>query len=282
MKSLLSSKTAMAMVLLLPCLMVFAALQVLPLMRMVQISLSAGSPAAEGGVFAAYWELLSDSYFLAIVLRTFFLAAAAALICAVLGYPLAYYFVHRTRMKRLVFILILSPLLVSIVVRTLGWTIILGSEGLINNTLLALGAITQPLRLMGNFWSALAGVVHVLLPFMVLSIASVLAKMDLSLVEAAAVSGATPWQRFVRVILPLSFGGVAAGMTIVFCLAVGSYITPLWLGQGRVTLMSMAIYDQMLVSINWPSGAAAGVLLMGLAVLALLGHSLLSKGWAKP
>ncbi|WP_181167501.1 ABC transporter permease [Mesorhizobium sp. B2-6-5] len=267
--------------LLLPCLVVFGGLQVLPLLKMIQISFSSGPFEVADSPFQSYRELVADPYFQRIVLRTFALAFLASLACAVLGYPVAYYFTKVTTRKRLVFILIISPLLVGIVVRTLGWTIVLGSEGLVNNLLIYSGLVDQPVQLMGNFWSALTGVVHILLPFMILSIASVLAKLDPAVVEAAAVSGASPWQRFVWVILPLSFRGVAAGITIVFCLAVGSYITPLWLGQGKVVVMSMAIYDQMLVMVDWPSGAAASVLLMGVAVIALLGHSLLMRVWTK-
>jgi putative spermidine/putrescine transport system permease protein len=203
------------------------------------------------------------------------------LLTAVLGYPVAWYLVRsRSRWKHLLFLAIISPLLVSIVVRTIGWTIILGNEGLINALLLGLGLIAEPLRLMQGFWSVVVGMVHVLLPFMVLSIAAVLGKIDPSYTEAAYTLGANPVRNFVRITLPLSVQGIAAGSVIVFCLTIGAYITPIWLGRGHVTVLAIAIHEQMVVLVDWPMGAAASMILTFGTVVVLLAYGLITRRYA--
>ncbi len=259
-----------------PGLLLLAVLFVYPLLHMVGISFQSKFPGPSPLTSDHYRKFVEDPYFLGVTLTTFRLAAVVTLLTAVLGYPVAYYFVKaHSRYKNLIFLAVISPLLVSIVVRTIGWTIILGNEGLINSLLRAVGAIREPLRLMNNFWSATVGMVHVLLPFMILSIASVLGKIDPALVESASILGATPTRAFFHVTLPLSIQGVAAGSVLVFCLTIGAYITPFWLGRGKVVLLSTTIYDQMLVLIEWPFGAAASMLLMAATLAILTGYFLL-------
>lgn len=213
---------------------------------------------------------------------TFLLAVTVTLLTTVVGYPVAYHFVRcRAWYKHWIFIGVISPLLVSIVVRTIGWTIVLGNEGLVNNLLLALGLIAEPLALMNSFWSVTAGMVHVLLPFMILSIASVLGKIDPALEEAAAILGAPPLATLRHVTVPLSIPGIAAGSVIVFCLTIGAYITPFWLGRGKVLLFSTTIYDHMLVIIDWPFGAAAAMILTAATLAILLAYFALMRRVAR-
>src|SRR5699024_6505942 len=203
------------------------------------------------------------------------LGVIVTVLTAVIGYPVAWYLSRSpSRWRHLVFLGVVSPLLVSIVVRTIGWTILLGNEGLINNLLIMLGFIDQPLGLMRSFWSVVVGMTHILLPFMVVAITSVLGKIDESLLESAAVLGAPPWKRFYKIALPLSVQGLASGSVIVFCLCVGAYITPIWLGRGHVNVMSIAIYEQMVVMVDWPLGSAASALLTIATLLILMGYGL--------
>jgi len=267
---------ARLLALLSPGLLLLAVLFVYPLLHMVGISFQSKFPGPAPLTADHYRKFVEDPYFLRVTLTTFRLAGVVTLLTALLGYPVAYYFVKApSRYKHLIFLGVISPLLVSIVVRTIGWTIILGNEGLLNSLLRAIGAIREPLRLMNNFWSVTVGMVHVLLPFMILSIASVLGKIDPVLVESASILGATPARAFFRVTLPLSIQGVAAGSVLVFCLTIGAYITPFWLGRGKVLLLSTTIYDQMLVLIEWPFGAAASMLLMAATLAILTGYFLL-------
>lgn len=277
-----STALVTTLVLLLPGLAVIAFALVWPFLTMLQMSFFDRFPNPQGWTAARYTEFLGDAYFLRIAFRTFTLAAVVALLTAVIGYPVAWYLVYSTsRWKPLVFLGVISPLLVSIVVRTIGWTIILGSEGLINNMLGVLGLISGPLQLMGNFWAIVAGMVHILLPFMVLSLAAVLGKIDPSYAEAAAILGANPVRRFTKIVLPLSINGLATGSVIVFCLTIGSYITPLWLGRGSVQVLAITVYEQMIVLVDWPMGATVSIVLTIGMVVALAAYGLLFRKHAR-
>ena len=237
---------------------------VYPLVNMASLSVRSKFPGAFTYTGEHYAKFVTEPYFLRVTQTTFRLAIVVTFLTIVLGYPVAYYFVRsHSRLKHLIFLAVISPLLVSIVVRTIGWTIVLGNEGLVNNILRAVGLTREPLALMNNFWSVTVGMVHVLLPFMILSIASVLGKIDHALEESAAILGASPFRVFWRVTLPLSIHGIAAGSILVFCLTIGAYITPWWLGRGKVLLFSTTIYDQILVIIDWPFGSAAAMLVVG-------------------
>ncbi len=239
-------------------------------------------PNTTGYTFNHYLAFVQDRYFVNIGLRTLSLALIVTILTAVIGYPVAWYLARSpSRWRHLVFLGVVSPLLVSIVVRTIGWTILLGNEGLVNNLLMALGITSEPLRLMQSFWSVVVGMTHVLLPFMVVAITSVLSKIDISLLESAAVLGAPPWKNFIKVVLPLSIQGVASGSVIVFCLCVGAYITPIWLGRGQVTVMSISIYEQMVVMVDWPLGSAASMLLTFSTLLVLLIYGLMVRRHAR-
>ncbi len=268
--------------LLAPGLLVLAVLLAAPFVTILLASVLDKYPGATHNTLVHYRNFLLDSYYLHILFRTFALALVVTLICAVIGYPLSWYLAWgRPRWTHWVFLCVITPLLVSIVVRTLGWTIVLGNEGLINNTLLGAGLIAEPLPLMNNFWSVTLGMVHVLLPFMILSIASVLARSDRSLTEAAFTLGAQPVRAFMRVTLPLSIQGIATGSVIVFCLTVGAYVTPMWLGRGHVTLMAMTIYDQMIALVDWPAGAATSIVLTAGTLLLLLAYGLSTARFAR-
>jgi putative spermidine/putrescine transport system permease protein len=268
--------------LLAPAALVLAVLFVYPLVRMGSLSVRTVFPGAWEMTGAHYAKFVTDPYFQRVILTTFELALAVTALTVVIGYPVAYYFVRsRSRYKHWIFLGVISPLLVSIVVRTIGWTIVLGNEGLVNNLLRGLGVIREPLALMNSFWTVTVGLVHVLLPFMVLSIASVLGKIDPALEESAEILGANPVWTFWRVTLPLSIQGIAAGSILVFCLTIGAYITPWWLGRGKVLLFSTTIYDQILVIIDWPFGAAAAMILVAATLAILLAYFALVRRVAR-
>ncbi|MCC6792333.1 MAG: ABC transporter permease [Thermomicrobiales bacterium] len=264
--------------LILPALIVLAVILVYPLLNMIGLSFYKEYPGPFAFTLEHYAAFLTDRYFLNMALTTFALAMTVTAMCAVIGYPVAYYLVRsRSKLKHLIFLVVISPLLVSIVIRTIGWTIILGNEGLINSTLLASGVVDQPLRLMDGFWSVVVGMVHVLLPFMVLSIAAVIGKIDPSLPEAAATLGAHPARSFLFVTLPLSIRGIAAGSILVFCITIGSYIIPRWLSRGKLLVLSIEIYNEVINFVNWPFGAAASTLLSAATVVLLVVYLLVLR-----
>lgn len=246
-----------------------------PFAGMVNMSLFDRYPDETGYTLQNYIQFVTDTYFLGIAMRTFALAVVVTALTVIIGYPVAWYLARsNSRYKHLIFLGVVSPLLVSIVVRTIGWTIILGNEGLFNSILTAIGVVEEPLRLMQSFWSVVVGMVHVLLPFMILSISTVLGKIDISLIEAAGICGASPRRTFTKVVFPLSIQGVAAGSVIVFCLCIGAYITPIWLGRGHVNVMSISIYEQMVVLVEWPLGAAASMVLTLTTLIILIAYGL--------
>jgi putative spermidine/putrescine transport system permease protein len=264
----------LAVVLLLtPAAALVSGLFLYPLLNMAALSVRTRFPGPWEFTLAHYAKFVTDPYFLRVTETTLVLAIGVTALTVLLGYPVAYYFVRSgSRYKHWIFLGVISPLLVSIVVRTIGWTIILGNEGLVNGLLRGVGAIREPLPLMNSVWSVALGLTHVLLPFMILSIASVLGKIDRALEESAAILGANPARTFWRITLPLSIQGIAAGSILVFCLTIGAYITPWWLGRGKVLLFSTTIYDQILVIIDWPFGAAAAMVLVAATLAILLVH----------
>jgi len=273
---------AIIALLLAPGVLLLALVLVWPFVTMASLSLMERYPGPFVPSLAKYAELLSDDYVARVGLRTFLLGVTVTAITAVLGYPIAWFLARsRSRWKHWVFLGTIFPLLVSIVVRTMGWTILLGNEGLVNATLRFVGIIGEPLPLMQSFWSVVLGMVHVLLPFMVLSIATVLGKIDNAFGEAAMTLGATPVRSFLTITLPLSVQGIAAGSVIVFCLTIGAFITPLWLGRGHVTVMAIAVHEQMVTLVDWPGGAALAMLLTVATVILLAGYGLLLRRWSR-
>lgn len=253
-----------------------------PFLTMLRMSFLDRYPDPSALTLEYYITVLGDPYFLRIIGRTFLLALVVTVITAILAYPVAWFLARsRSRYKHLVFLAVISPLMVSIIVRSIGWTIVLGNEGLVNALLHGLGLIDGPLQLMQSFWSVVLGMVHILIPFMVLSIASVLGKIDPSYAEAAYVMGANPVRTFLKVTLPLSVQGIASGSVIVFCLTIGAYVTPVMLGRGKVLVMAMGIFEQMVVTVDWPTGAAVAMVLTMGTMVVLLAYGLFLRRYSR-
>ena len=223
-----------------PGLLVVGFFFALPLIVLFWVSLTDQFPGASHVTLKNYLEVLQSRFHLRSFLTSLKLSVVVTLLTGLIGYPISYYLVRvKSRWKGVVFIAILSPLLISLVVRSLGWMILLGRQGIINWILVQLGLIDQPIQLIYTFWAVIVGEVHVLLPFMVLSITSVLNQVPSSLEDAAGILGAPPWRRFVSVTLPLSAPGLIAGCFLVFALSMGSYITPQILGGGKVGVVTL-------------------------------------------
>lgn len=206
-----------------------------------------------------YWKVLRD---------TFWYAAVTTIASLVLGYPLAYHIARAPRRWRgWLLMLLISPLLVSIIVRSFGWMILLGRVGIINTLVKRYGGPELPL--MYNAFGVVVGLVHVYLPFMALSIAGALQTISPDVERAARSLGAGPWRAFWRVTWRLSLPGVFAGTLLVFVLAVSSYVIPILLGGNNVLVMPLVIVQMMLDAFNWPLGSALSMLLFGLTVALL-------------
>jgi putative spermidine/putrescine transport system permease protein len=253
--------------LLLPALLALVVLFLVPLAYLVADSFRKFSLTTGVGGFTLdnYVRLLTDPFYLRVLATTFRLAAIAAVLCLLLGYPLALLLrAAPARLKGLLIVGIVAPLLVSVIVRTFGWVVILGEFGLLNNALRAIGVDATFARSshLFNEPAVIAGLVHVFLPFMVLAIHGALQKQQARVVDAARNLGASPLRAFVLVTLPLSLPGVVAGLTTVFAMATGAYITVAVLGGSRVMVMSILAYQQSLGLANWQMGAAIGIVLL--------------------
>jgi len=204
-----------------------------------------------------------------IYLRTLGVALTVTLACLALGFPLAYLLAHlRDKTANLLLILVLLPFWTSLLVRTTAWMVVLQKEGVINSLLQAVGLIVEPLPLVFNRFGVVTAMTHILLPFMILPMYSVMRQIPASYVRAARSLGASPSTAFLRVYLPQCIPGIGAGALLVFILALGYYITPALLGGSTDQMISYFVADNMGRSLNWGLASALAAILLA-AVLVL-------------
>lgn len=215
-----------------------------------------------------YRAFFTDPFYFAILVRTCWLGLVVVGCCLMVGYPVAYYLARtNSRWRGFAIFLVIAPLLISAVVRNMGWFPLLSQSGLVNQMLLQLGVIEAPLRLIGNFTGVVIGLVHALLPFMILTLITVIQRIDVDLEEAATSLGAAPLLVFWRVLLPLSLPGVVAGSLLVFTMTISAYTTPAILGGNRVLVMATYIAQQFRTVLDYPVGATAAAILLAFAAL---------------
>lgn len=249
-----------------PALALFAALLLTPLA--MTFLLSFNSFSFYGGIentfgFQNYAEVLSDVYFYEIFGRTFLIAFITTAICALLGLPEAYIlFRMKPAWRSFMLLIVLGPLLISVVVRTLGWAILLGNKGVINEFLRDIGLITSPIRMMYTSTGIVIALVHVMIPFMILAVWAALQRQDPATERAAESLGAGPLTIFMRIVLPQAMPGILSGSLIVFSLSASAFATPAVLGGRRIKMVSTTVYDEFLNTLNWPLGAAIAILLL--------------------
>jgi putative spermidine/putrescine transport system permease protein len=199
---------------------------------------------------------------------TFRLSLVVTITCIALGFPVAFLMSTASSLVRnLVVIMVISPLWISILVRTFAWMALLGREGLVNRFLLGMGLISSPLKLMHNFFGVYVGMVHVLLPYAILPMFSVMAGIDRDLLKAAANLGANPFRSFMRIFFPLSLPGVAGSGLLTFMMSLGFYVTPLLLGGPSEIMIANVIDVQITTGLNWGFGSALSVILLGSSLM---------------
>jgi ABC-type spermidine/putrescine transport system permease subunit I len=212
-----------------------------------------------------YASLTGDTVFLKVFLNTLYTSLIVTTGTLVLGYPVALSLVRAPRWAPVILVLILLPFWTSVLVRSYAWMVLLGRHGLINEALLAVGMIDRPLRILNTPLATQIAMIHILLPYMVLPIANALRQIDPSLARASSGLGATPWATFRQITLPLSMPGVAAGVLLVFVLALGFYITPAMVGGPREITLSMLIAQQV-DQLNWAYAATLSTALLATAL----------------
>jgi putative spermidine/putrescine transport system permease protein/spermidine/putrescine transport system permease protein len=229
---------------------------------------------AEGLTLVHYARLLHPSYLITLQ-STFELSFLVTFVCVLLGYPLAYIIAQASaRIAAVLLLLVLFPIWTSLLVRCYAWLVLLQRRGLINTWLSDMGVIDSPLRLVHNFTGTTIGMVHIMLPFMVLPLYASMRAINRDYMRAAANLGASPIKAFWQIFVPLSLPGLAAGVVIVFVLCLGFYVTPALLGGGRVMIWSMQIEHNVSYYGDWGAASALGVVLlvMTMAILWLFGR----------
>jgi putative spermidine/putrescine transport system permease protein len=210
--------------------------------------------------FANYLKIF-DLYYLRLFGRTLRLDLITMAVCVILGYPLAYFLARaRSRVQALGLFLLIMPLMVSAVIRVFGWIVILGRKGLVNQALAVLGL--DPVRLLYSETAVVIGLVNIFIPFMVLPIMASIERIPPSLEEAAQNLGANWAQMFCRTILPLSVPGLLSGCLLVYSLSISAFVTPALMGNSRERMAGQQIYDEVLVSFNWPSASSLALTLV--------------------
>jgi len=265
--------------LLLPALAWLGVLFVYPIGRLVY--LSAFAPAF---TLQHYAKLLGAGVYAKILVNSFEISLTVTVLALLLGYPLAFLLATaRPRAAGPMLAGIVLPLWTSVLVRTYAWMVLLGRRGVVNEALQSAGLLDSPLPLLYNRLGVTIGMVHVLLPFMVLPLYSVMKRVDVELLKAAQNLGANRWQSFLRVYLPLSFPGVAAGCLLVFVTALGFFVTPALLGGRGDMMIAMLIETQVRELLDWGFASALAVTLLAVtaAILLVVQRLLGERAWAR-
>jgi putative spermidine/putrescine transport system permease protein len=282
-----SSEARAPWVLTLPALMLFVGVLVIPLVMTLMLSFHDwGQYKGIEPVFILknWHEIASDPYYAEMFWRTFRIALLATLITAVLGAPEAYILNRMSgRWRGIFLLLILGPLLISVVARTLGWALLFGgNNGLVNKLLMSLGLIRTPLPFMFTETGMVVALAHVMMPFMVLSVWAALQRVDPQIENAAMSLGAGAFTIIRRIILPQIMPGVLSGAIIVFSLSASAFATPAIIGGRRLKVAATLAYDEFLNTLNWPLGAAVAVLLLVALVLIVVGsNALIERRYAE-
>jgi putative spermidine/putrescine transport system permease protein len=222
----------------------------------------------DGLTFANYSRLLGTPYYLGVIWNSLRLGLLTTLIALAVSYPAAFALARaRGAIRSLLLATLFLPLAASVIVKAFAWTIILRSDGIVNQVLMAIGIIEDPIRMIFTETALIVGSVNIFLPFMVLPIYAVVAQLDPRLSEAAATLGASPVVAFVRVIVPMTLPGIIAGVALVFSLSVSAYVVPTLLIGERYPTLATTIAKAYLLAREPGFGATAGVVLLTIAIL---------------
>ncbi|KIL40416.1 spermidine/putrescine ABC transporter permease [Gordoniibacillus kamchatkensis] len=256
------------LVLLLPGLLFLTAFMLVP------IVITVGSTFVHDGAFTleGYMHFFGDTFFLKILFTTLEVSLVTTLMCIVLGFPVAYYISRRgRRQKSLLLALAIFPLLTSSVVRSFSWMIILGKKGLLNNALIALGLIKEPMDILYTPAAMMIGLVHLFLPLIIITLVGVMENIDPDLIKAAESLGASRFSAFRKVIVPLSVPGLIIGSILVFVGSLTAYTTPALLG-GKQKVISTFLYQNAITLNDWYSASVIATIMMAItfAVIAIM------------
>lgn len=217
-----------------------------------------------------YARMIEQKSYERIFVTTFNVSLLTTGLAILIGYPLAYFLSQLPgRLANLFMIAVLLPFWTSLLVRTYAWLVLLQREGLINKAAISLGLWDEPVRMVHDLTGTLIGMLHIMLPFLILPVYGAMKAIDVDLVKAAANLGASPTRAFWTIFFPLTLPGLCAGALMVFILCLGFFVTPAVLGGGKVILVSMKIVSNIQLFVNWGAASALGVVLLALTVAIL-------------
>ena len=220
--------------------------------------------------FGNYISLTQDSLYFNAYLSSIKIAAITTLICLAMAYPFAYFMARSPADRRpALLMLVMLPFWTSFLLRVYAWKMLLADSGVFNNAAMALGLISEPVKMMNTPFSLVLGMVYTYVPFMILPLYANLVKMDLRLLEAALDLGATPWQAFWRITVPLSKSGIIAGSMLVFIPCIGEFVIPELLGGPETLMIGHVLWDEFFSNNDWPMAASVAVVMVGLIIIPL-------------
>src|SRR4029077_12341489 len=261
-----------------PAALLFVLFFILPFGVMAMLSFLSGNPVSNPNVvftWRHYNRLLENDLYFDALIATLRIGAITTIIALLIGYPLAHWMarMHSRVGHAALLMAVVAPLLTGIVVRTFAWMTVLGDRGVINITAQWLGLTEKPLPLMYNEFGVIVGLVHIYVPFMVLTLVGVIGRIDRALEDAARGLGASRFRTFLEVTLPLSLPGILAGSLLVFALAISAYVTPVLLGGNNVLTLPMLIYQQVSASFNLGFAGALGVVLLAVSLALVFAYN---------
>jgi len=221
--------------------------------------------------FGNFAFLVEDNLYWKAYLNSIWVAGVSTFLCLLIGYPMAYAMARApASMRNILLLMVILPFWTSFLLRVYAWIGILKNNGLINNALIALGVIDQPIQMLQTDFAVYVGIVYSYLPFMILPLYANLEKMDLTLLEAAADLGSRPWEAFLKITLPLSIPGIIAGCLLVFIPAVGEFVIPALLGDPGTLMIGKVLWTEFFNNRDWPVASAVAIALLLFLVIPIM------------
>lgn len=270
-----------------PAIIVLVIVAVIPFVILLSLGFSE-IEIARGNIVSQTFTLeflrnaLNDWLYWTTFRRSMTLALSTTALCLLFGYPVAYlYLIGGTWVRRIILVLTIAPLLTSGIVRTYAWLVILGGRGVLNNTLIEIGVIDAPLRIINTHWAVLIGMTQIHLPVMILPLIAVMSRHDRRLDEASANLGASRLGTLMRVVLPLSVPGIGTGTALVFTLSYTTFVVPQLLGGGNYLNAATMIYEQVVYSLEWSKGSVSALLLMVTCLIVLVAIAMITNHFTR-
>ncbi len=267
-------KRKIGYLLFIPCIVLVAYFMIVPLVDIIIPTFT----NTTDGMFSVYKEFFKDSYMMSIFWRTIKISLISSVICMIIGVPVSYYISRVSKKIRGLFIaLTVFPILTNSVVRSFAWMSILGKSGIINNLLMKLNIINEPLSLLYTEGAIIVGTVYIFLPLMIISLVGVMENIDNDLLEAAESLGANKIKSFFKVVFPLSLPGLIVGTVLVFTGSLTAYTTPQLLGGNKNTVLATLIYQKTMTLGDWQGAAVVATIMIVVTLIVIKGINFLAS-----